>query len=468
MKFNKTLSALLIGSALLSGVAPVMAKSNPSHQQEQVRVDTLKIASFNLSFDRSTFEQLSDEMTTIKAEQDTLVAAYKKDKIAMEESVRIKAEKVIQIRNVAAIIQKNRPDVMLMGEFNNDGTGKDLTALKGFQNNYLSVPQSLNSIDGGDLLEPIMYPFMESFATNTGLNSGLDLDNDGQAGGGPGDAWGFGFYHGQYAFALMSRYELDTTEIRTFQQFLWKDLPGSINPTITNCDDEKNPIPEGMECGDNWYTDAEWEQRRLSSKNHVDVPVIIPTVKGNKTVHLLLSHPTPPVFDTVSQHNKLLNRDEVQFWAEYIDGKKFIYDDHGKKGGLKNNASFVIMGDLNADPVDGDGYIETVAALLGHEKVNIEASIGQHAPQSKGAYEANVMEDGSKSYPERVTSTFGLRVDHVIPSHDLNVVDSAVFWPSESEQGRLLMNDERIGNYGDGKDISSDHRMVWLTVDFSK
>ena len=43
------------------------------------------------------------------------------------------AEKVIQIRNVAAIIQNNRPDVLLMAEYNNDGVGENKTALEGFQ-----------------------------------------------------------------------------------------------------------------------------------------------------------------------------------------------------------------------------------------------------------------------------------------------------------------------------------------------
>ena len=49
------------------------------------------------------------------------------------------AEKVIQIRNVAAIIQNNRPDVLLMAEYNNDGVGENKTALDGFQQVF-SVP----------------------------------------------------------------------------------------------------------------------------------------------------------------------------------------------------------------------------------------------------------------------------------------------------------------------------------------
>ncbi|NGN96758.1 endonuclease/exonuclease/phosphatase family protein [Grimontia sp. S25] len=423
--------------------------------------EKITIAAFNLSFDRATFEQLQNEMATSRSDQDALVEAYLEDKEAMSDDDKVKAEKVIQIRNVAAIIQQNRPDILMMGEFNNEGYGQDLSALHGFQNNYLSIGQSLNSIDGGDVLKPISYPIIESFSTNTGLNSGLDLDNNGNAGQLPGDAWGFGFYHGQYAFAVMSKFGIKKNKVRTFQAFKWKDLPTSSIPTITNCDDENNPIPEGLACGDNWYTDAEWEQVRLSSKNHVDLPIVIPTPYGKEVVHLLLSHPTPPVFDTVTQNNKLRNRDEIQFWIDYINGEKFIYDDSGKKGGLKKNAHFVVMGDLNADPEAGDGVRETIAGLLEHPRVNQSATVGEFVPTSAGALEEAV----DAAFPERVTSTFGLRVDYAFPSSMLKVEDSGIYWPASDEPGRLLMNDDRVGRFGNGKDISSDHRMVWYTLD---
>ncbi|CZF78932.1 hypothetical protein GCE9029_01151 [Grimontia celer] len=423
--------------------------------------EKITVAAFNLSFDRATFKQLQNEMATSRSDQDVLVEAYLEDKDAMNDEDKTKAEKIIQIRNVAAIIQQNRPDVLMTGEFNNHGTGDDLSALHGFQENYLSYSQSLNSIDGGDELKPIYFPVVKSFSTNTGLNSGLDLDNNGTVGRLPGDAWGFGFYHGQYAFAVMSKFEIKKNKVRTFQTFKWSHLPTASNPVITNCDDENNPIPDGFACGDNWYSDEEWEQVRLSSKNHVDLPIVIPTPYGKEVVHLLLSHPTPPVFDTVTQNNKLRNRDEIQFWIDYINGEKFIYDDRGKKGGLKKNAHFVVMGDLNADPKAGDGFRETIAGLIEHPRVNQDATVGEFVPTSTGAAE----EANDVLYPERVTSTFGLRVDYAFPSSSLKVEDSGVYWPATGEPGRLLMNDERIGRFGNGKDVSSDHRMVWYTLD---
>lgn len=53
-----------------------------------------------------------------------------------------------------------------------------------------------------------------------------------------------------------------------------------------------------------------------------------------------------------------------------------------------------------------------------------------------------------------------------MPSANLNVVDSGVYWSASYEEGRKLFNDARIGKYGDGKDVSSDHRMIWIKAQF--
>ena len=132
--------------------------------KDQVR--DVKIATFNLSFDRKTFENLVAEMLIEPLEQDELVTAYL-DGILIGDA-KITAEKVIQIRNVAAIIQKNQPDILLMAEYNNDGVGENKTALENFQKNYLSFGQSFDGAGGVKNLEPIEYAYAESYPTNTG------------------------------------------------------------------------------------------------------------------------------------------------------------------------------------------------------------------------------------------------------------------------------------------------------------
>lgn len=460
MKLLKTAAAAAISMALLAGCNDETIINNPVEPTPDAT--NVRFATYNLSFDRATFEDLVSEMQITAPEQEVLMQGWF-DKTLTDDELKV-AEKVIQIRNVAAVIQTERPAVLMMGEFNNDGIAENQDAIKGFRLNYLAVPQNAlgTTADDKKMLEPIQFAYFENFSTNTGLLSEFDLDRNGKVAL-PGDAWGFGFYHGQYAFGLLSQYPIDTDNIRTFQNFKWKDMPGETNPTITNCDDEKNPIPAGMKCGDEWYTAEAWAEKPLSSKNHVDAPILIPTADGEKVVHLLLSHPTPPVFDTVTENNKLLNRAEIAFWNDYVAGADYIYDDAGNKGGLGLDASFVVMGDLNADPENGDGFLDAIQDLMNHDRVNTLATDGVYAPNSLGSTECVALGDcGDSTYPDRITSTFGLRVDHAIPSNDLNIIDSGVFWPATFEEGRLLMNDERVGKYGNGKDISSDHRLVWI------
>jgi hypothetical protein len=48
--------------------------------------------------------------------------------------------------------------------------------------------------------------------------------------GGPGDAFGFGFFPGQFGMVVYSMFPIDEDQVRTFQLFLWKDMPGALLP----------------------------------------------------------------------------------------------------------------------------------------------------------------------------------------------------------------------------------------------
>ncbi|MBX2858682.1 MAG: endonuclease/exonuclease/phosphatase family protein [Cellvibrionaceae bacterium] len=428
----------------------------------------VKFATFNVSFAHDNdptenFQQWVDFMQMPPARQSALIAKWKNQSATASE-VKL-AERIIQIRNVAAIIQKNRPDVLLLNEFNNDGIGEDKRAIAGFHSNYLQVAQSLNSVDGGNLLAPITYPFMESYATNTGLASGVDLTRNGYDPQDPNDAYGFGYYHGHYAFALFSKFAIDTENTRTFQGFKRKDLPGVTKPVVNVCTLEK-PLPANVACGDNWFTEAAWQQLRLSSKNHVDAPIQIPTAAGSITLHVLLSHPTPPAFDTFSDNNKIRNSEENAFWQYYIGGEAKLYDDAGIHGGFRGDY-FVIMGDLNADAYFSTGTDSRFAGLRRlmqdeHVHQEVSAVTGKFAPTSMGG--KNEGNPGQHPFPQSRTSTFGARADYCVPSANLTVRETGVYWPSEGEAGRRLINDTRLGERGSDKEVSSDHRLVWVTI----
>src|SRR5688500_11116544 len=151
----------------------------------------------------------------------------------------------VQARNVAEVIQRVRPDVLLINEFDFEETGR---APELFQQNYLSIPQN-----GA---EPIEYPHRVYLPVNTGVPSGHDLDNDGRIVTEPGtrgygnDCFGFGQFPGQYGMLLLSKCPIDSLErVRTFKKFRWRDLPSAMLPVKQD--------------GTPWYSDDELEVLQL-------------------------------------------------------------------------------------------------------------------------------------------------------------------------------------------------------------
>jgi len=338
---------------------------------------------------------------------------------------------------VAEIIQRIRPDVLLINEFDFE-PGNALA--EAFQENYLSVAHSGAA--------PIEYPYVFVAPSNTGIPSGFDLNNNGVVAG-PDDAFGFGFFPGQFGMAVYSMYPIEEDAIRTFQLFLWKDMPGALLP-----DDPATPAPA------DWYSAAELDVFRLSSKSHWDVPIDI----DGRTVHFLVSHPTPPVFDGPEDRNGTRNSDEIRFWADYVTpgpASAYIYDDAGDTGGLKPGELFVIAGDQNSDPLDGDSIPGSIQQLTEHPRVNTKLT-----PSSDGAVEASLLQGGAnlahRSDPRFDTADFSdtapgnLRADYVLPSKALRIVDGGVFWPVQADPLFRLT--------GVFPFPSSDHRAVWIDV----
>jgi len=336
-----------------------------------------------------------------------------------------------QAADVATILRTVRPDIVLMNEFDFDDSG---AALRVFQQKYLEA--SLAS----DNIAPLKYPHSFTAVVNTGRPSGVDFNNDGKTDG-PTDALGFGWFPGQYGMVILSRFPIDRNSVRTFRRFLWKDLPSAALPV-----DPKSGRP--------WYSPDAWNVLPLSSKSHWDVPVII----DGRRLHLLAAHPTPPAFDGPEDRNGRRNHDEIRLWAEYISpgAKPWLRDDKGVAGGLASGRSFVILGDLNADPVDGDSHKTAINQLLNHPRVRSD-----FAPESDGAVAAataqgrvNHRHKGSSKYDtgDFSDSVVGnLRIDYVLPSNDLTIEKGAVFWPAPGDDHFDIAN-------------CSDHHLVWLDL----
>ena len=333
-----------------------------------------------------------------------------------------------RLESLAAVLQTVRPDIVLLNEFDYDPA---IDAAGQLNRNYLER--------AGDGREPLSYPYSLYPPVNTGVDSGFDLDANNTLGE-PTDAWGYGTFPGQYGMLILSKFPIAEDAVRSFQNLRWSELPGALRPMNEN--------------GTPYYPDEIWSRLRLSSKNHLDVPIDL----GEHTVHLLASHPTPPVFDGPEDRNGMRNHDELKFWAHYVSepSASWIVDDNGQRGGLAAGATFLIAGDLNADPVDGDTRPGAIAQLLDHPRVDSSC-----VPESAGGAEATAVQKGinlaHRGDPAADTSDFNdetvgnYRLDYVLPSRDLETLDCGVLWPeSESPLHEAA--------------TFSDHRLVWIDV----
>lgn len=362
---------------------------------------TIRVATFNVSLHRKALGELSKNLKS-------------DDK---------------QARLLAKIVHAVAPDILLANEVDFDG-GESATLLL---NEYFG-----NVKDGSTRLK-----YVYSSGVNTGLPSGIDIDKNGRVGG-PNDAFGFGEYPGQYGLAVFSRYPIIEQDVRSFQKLLWSGMPGALRPMNTD--------------GTPYWPDETWKMLRLSSKTHLDVPIDI----DGKRLHIIASHPTPPVFDKEEDKNGCRNHDEIRLLRDYIaggPGTEYLRSDQGTIGPLDPSARFVVMGDLNADPNDGSGKSEGIRALLDCPRLNAKV-----IPRSEGGKQAAELQGREnqkhRGDPAEDTGDFGdnnpgnLRCDFVLPSTQCEILASGVFWPTV-EQLKAI-DKELLG--------SSDHRLVWMDI----
>lgn len=419
--------------------------------------ETVRFATFNASLNRDASGQLLSDLA---------------NPLATGGVTQTVANRIQQAHNVAEIAQRVNADVLLVNEFDFDldgtptassvatGLGYSSNGAKLFQDNFLSAGHG-NAVRG--LTSGIEYAYRYTPNTNTGLASGFDLNNNGAIAGGD-DAFGFGNYGGQYGFTIYSKYEI--VGVRSFQNFLWKDMPGNL---LTN-----DPSA-GANNLSTFYSADEINALRLSSKNHVDVTVRI----NGQDVHFLTAHPTPPTFDGAEDRNGKRNHDEIRFWADYIKGAAYIQDDQGVSGGLAAGAKFVIAGDYNADPRDGDSFQGAINQLLDDPLVNTSLTPASAGGTAAATYPSNngTANQSHAGDPQFDTADFSdsapgnLRVDYVLPSANLEMTDAGIFWPVDPDTSTPNTGGDLFDLVGTFRDpnlyanlASSDHKAVWVDV----
>ena len=315
----------------------------------------------------------------------------------------IRTAKDPQVEAAAGVIAAAAPDVILLTGIDYDLDG---VALAAFAARIAAAG--------------VAYPHRFTARPNTGLATGLDLDGDGRLGG-PGDAQGFGRFAGEGGMAVLSRLPLG--QAVDHSAFLWRDLPGNLMAGA------------GL-------TDEVAAVQRLSTTGHWAVPVDLP---DGGQITLLAWLATPPVFDGPEDRNGRRNHDEAAFWLRLLDGDLPF---------APPEAPFVLLGDANLDPVDGEGRAEALMALLG------DARLQDVRPESPGAAAAgqggaNARHKGpaaldTADWPDD-PGPGNMRVDYVLPSAGLAVEQAGVWWPAP-------------GPAADQAAAASRHRLVYVDI----
>lgn len=260
-------------------------------------------------------------------------------------------------------------DIVVLTRFDYDASGQTLRA-------FASL------VDGG-------HDFVYALRSNAGVPTGLDLDGDGRVGE-PEDAQAFGLFPGQEALAVLSRFPILDDHVTSFNDILWRDLPGGL---MTAADHGR-------------------DVQRLSSGGHWIVPIEVQSRGQTHPVHVLLGHADPPVFDGPEDRNGRRNRDELRLWETIIS---------------ETEGPFLFMANTNLDPERGDGYRAAMGDILANSRF---------ADPLPGQVTAHWASPGS------------MRVSYVLPSMDFGIV-SAQIWPLvEGQQHSLITVDLTLPDAG--------------------
>jgi hypothetical protein len=314
-----------------------------------------------------------------------------------------------QVLAVQKIIQHVQPDILVLNGFDSDA---DLVALKLFSDQLAAQ----NWI--------MAYSF--SAEQNGGVDSLHDLNNDGYLGD-KADAFGYADFQGQGGMAILSKHPILYPEIQDFTDFLWQDLSDPSWPIDSN--------------NESFHSQAEKDILPLHSAGAWIIPVETP----DGLLSIMMSHSTPPVFDGPEDANGKRNLDQMRFWSHVLDGR------------IGNvNGPFVLALGLNADPLDGEGANQTLRDFLASPKIaDLEPTKtgDEHVDETSG--HKTPSNQDTADWREPIPGD--LRVDYVLPSHELKTTTSGVFWPSENSPEFEWLSQAQEGG--------TRHRLVWVDVE---
>ena len=308
------------------------------------------------------------------------------------------------IAAIVAIINHISPDILILTDFDYDAGGAGLSAFSDV------------------LADPYQYKF--ALRPNAGMQTGLDIDGDGFTGDAR-DAMGYGRFLGDGGLALLSRSPVDVVNVIDLTELRWRDVPSAVLPQMN---------------GTAFPSDDVQAMLHVSSSGHWIVPINF----GAQTITLLVYSATAPVFDGPEDFNGLRNRDELRVWEAVLDGTL-----------AAPPTNPIIIGNVNADPFDGQGIRSGIAGVLARPDLQ------DPMPMSLGAKQAadlNQMGDPALDTADWSDDGPGnLRVSYILPSRALNVVGAGVFWPAQNDPLAVLLGSDGLA--------AGPHRLVWVDIE---
>lgn len=293
----------------------------------------------------------------------------------------------------------------------------DILLLQGIDHDHGLA--ALGALRDGLTRADMHYPHIFARQPNTGVPTGHDQDGDGRAWGDR-DNHGFGEFAGQGGMAILSRYPIVTDDVQDFTGMLWRDLPDALLPV-----ENGKPFPSA----------GAQAVLRLASVAHWVVPVR--TESG--VVSVMAFHNTPPVFDGPEDRNGRRNHDQLRFWKLYLDGMF----------GPAPKRRFVLLGHANLDPVDGEGRKAALHALLEDPRLQDAKPLRPGKPAQQPGHKADPRLD-TVTWPR--PDPGHKRVSYILPSADLNVINSSVHWPAGGEPAMQAARASR-------------HRLIWADLE---
>ena len=271
------------------------------------------------------------------------------------------------------------------------------------------------------LAEPYQYKF--ALRPNAGVLKGLDIDGDGFTGDAR-DAMGYGRFLGDGGLALLPRFSVDGANVTDLTDLQWGDGPNAVLPQMN---------------GAAFPSDEVQVMLRVSPSGHWIVPINF----GAQSVMLLVYSATAPVFYGPEDFNGLRSCDKLRVWEAVLDGTL-----------AAPPTNPIIIGNVNADPFDGQGIRSGIAGVL------LRPDLQDPMPMSLGARQAadlNQMGDLALDTADWSDDGPGnLRVSYILPSRDLNVTGAGVFWPAQ--------NDPLVALLGSDGFAAGPHRLVWVDI----